>query len=199
MKNLALITILLGLTAGSAQAAVVATQGFADIGTPTADGSPTGDINSATIFTLGDLVSTSANTGALAGLPTQSFGSISFDLGKATSLSFSSAAFGTFTRASISEKINAPGTVAIYVLGDWTPGTFGGVTSGSYDSSFTISFTETPPGSGSLSDSATFSSPPAAPPGTVPEPSTWAMMLIGFAGLGFAGYRASRKGAALAA
>jgi hypothetical protein len=33
----------------------------------------------------------------------------------------------------------------------------------------------------------------------VPEPSTWAMMLIGFAGLGFAGYWASRKSAALAA
>jgi hypothetical protein len=29
-------------------------------------------------------------------------------------------------------------------------------------------------------------------PGT-PEPSTWAMMLIGFAGLGFAGWRAPRK------
>jgi PEP-CTERM motif len=27
----------------------------------------------------------------------------------------------------------------------------------------------------------------------VPEPATWAMMLIGFAGLGFAGYRRSRK------
>ncbi len=27
----------------------------------------------------------------------------------------------------------------------------------------------------------------------VPEPTTWAMMLIGFAGLGAAGYRASRK------
>jgi hypothetical protein len=27
---------------------------------------------------------------------------------------------------------------------------------------------------------------------TVPEPSTWAMMLIGFAGLGFAGYRTRR-------
>jgi PEP-CTERM motif len=27
----------------------------------------------------------------------------------------------------------------------------------------------------------------------VPEPSTWAMMLLGFAGLGFAGFRASRK------
>ena len=30
--------------------------------------------------------------------------------------------------------------------------------------------------------------------GAVPEPSTWAMMLIGFAGLGFAGYRRARAG-----
>jgi hypothetical protein len=35
--------------------------------------------------------------------------------------------------------------------------------------------------------------------GAVPEPSTWAMMLIGFAGLGYASYRARRKGAALQA
>jgi hypothetical protein len=34
--------------------------------------------------------------------------------------------------------------------------------------------------------------------GVIPEPSTWAMMLIGLAGLGFAGYRRSRKSAALA-
>ncbi len=34
---------------------------------------------------------------------------------------------------------------------------------------------------------------------TVPEPSTWAMMMLGFAGLGFAGYRRSRKAAAFAA
>jgi hypothetical protein len=33
----------------------------------------------------------------------------------------------------------------------------------------------------------------------VPEPATWAMMLLGFVGLGFAGYRASRKNVALAA
>ena len=32
----------------------------------------------------------------------------------------------------------------------------------------------------------------------VPEPSTWAMMLAGFAGLGFLGYRASHKSVALA-
>jgi hypothetical protein len=33
--------------------------------------------------------------------------------------------------------------------------------------------------------------------GAVPEPSTWAMMLLGFAGLGYAGYRRA-KGAAVA-
>ena len=32
---------------------------------------------------------------------------------------------------------------------------------------------------------------------TVPEPSTWAMMLLGFAGLGFAGIRRARAGRAL--
>jgi PEP-CTERM motif len=32
----------------------------------------------------------------------------------------------------------------------------------------------------------------------VPEPSTWAMMLIGFAGLGYAGYRRSRKALSIA-
>jgi hypothetical protein len=33
----------------------------------------------------------------------------------------------------------------------------------------------------------------------VPEPSVWAMMLLGFAGLGFAGYRSSRKAVSIAA
>ena len=32
----------------------------------------------------------------------------------------------------------------------------------------------------------------------VPEPPAWAMMMLGFAGLGFAGYRASRRSAAFA-
>jgi len=36
-------------------------------------------------------------------------------------------------------------------------------------------------------------------PSAIPEPSAWVMMAIGFAGLGFAGCRASRKSAALPA
>jgi len=34
---------------------------------------------------------------------------------------------------------------------------------------------------------------------SAPEPSTWAMMLLGFAGMGLAGYRSSRKRVAVAA
>jgi len=37
------------------------------------------------------------------------------------------------------------------------------------------------------------------PNGTIPEPSTWVMMLLGFAGLGFAGYRARKQTADIAA
>lgn len=45
-------------------------------------------------------------------------------------------------------------------------------------------------------DSGTFTGS-MTPVISVPEPSTWAMMLLGFAGLGFAGYRGSKKRAAL--
>jgi hypothetical protein len=40
---------------------------------------------------------------------------------------------------------------------------------------------------------------PGASPSSIPEPSTWAMMLLGFAGLGFVGYRKAQKKAAIAA
>jgi hypothetical protein len=40
---------------------------------------------------------------------------------------------------------------------------------------------------------------PALTSPAIPEPSTWAMMLLGFAGLGFVGYRSTRKAASIAA
>lgn len=36
-------------------------------------------------------------------------------------------------------------------------------------------------------------------PGAVPEPSTWALMLLGFAGLGYAGYRKAQQAAVASA
>jgi hypothetical protein len=46
---------------------------------------------------------------------------------------------------------------------------------------------------------AAFDFAAATPVAGIPEPSTWAMTALGFAGLGLAGYRRSRKGAAFAA
>jgi hypothetical protein len=179
------------------RAAPVGTQGFADIGTPTAGGSPTGDIDTATSFTLGSLVTTSADTGFLTGMPTQSFGSVSFSLSSPTSLSFSSTAFGTFTSTSITEASNVAGAVAIYTLGNWTPGTFGGQTGGPFATSFTISFTQSPAHIGSISDSATFSVPPANVPGVavaaVPEPASIVMGLTSLVICGGLCYRHRRR------
>jgi hypothetical protein len=46
---------------------------------------------------------------------------------------------------------------------------------------------------GSGTDADTFTVEVGAP---VPEPSTWAMMLVGFAGLSYAGWRGTRRTAA---
>ena len=50
----------------------------------------------------------------------------------------------------------------------------------------------------SLEEPVSLSAPPVITPGA-PEASTWAMMLLGFAGLGFAGYRKARAVKALSA
>jgi hypothetical protein len=51
---------------------------------------------------------------------------------------------------------------------------------------------------GSPADHGTEGSWSLTAPSTVPEPATWAMMGIGFAGLAFAGYRARKRTAAVA-
>jgi PEP-CTERM motif len=66
--------------------------------------------------------------------------------------------------------------------------------SGTFDQ---VVFTEDPAVGGYESDNHTVGF--FTQVGGVPEPSTWAMMLLGFAGLGYAGYRASSKSAAVAA
>jgi hypothetical protein len=38
--------------------------------------------------------------------------------------------------------------------------------------------------------------PAPTPLSGIPEPSTWAMLLLGFAGLGFVGYRRAKRGSA---
>lgn len=165
-----------------ARANPVGTQGFADIGAPATD---TGNINTATVFGIGNLVSTASQSGVFAGMPTQVFGPVTFNAAVGTSLSFSDSAFGLFTSATIVEFENDPGSVAFYVEGLWAPGTYVGG-AGPDPASMTISFTQTPAGSGAISDSATFSIPPTG----IPEPASVSLLAAG--AIGLLGRRARR-------
>lgn len=160
-------------------------QGFADIGSPSAN---TGNINTATTLTMGNLISTGAQAGYFTGLSTQLFGPVAFDPSVPSSISFGNAAFGSFLSTSITEQTNTAGERSFLVLGNYTGGTFGGATvPNPAPSSLTISFTQTPAGTGSISSSASLAIP------AVPEPSTIVLATVGIAA-GLAMQRARRRG-----
>jgi hypothetical protein len=93
-----------------------------------------------------------------------------FELCAGTSCSVATADAADDWAASLMIADLSPGTYTLGII-DETP---------SPDPTFTIAF----------------GTPISQTLGVVPEPSTWAMMLAGFAGLGFMSYRASRKSAA---
>jgi hypothetical protein len=151
-------------------------QAFADIGSPSVD---SGNINTGTSFTIGNLISTGASAGYFTGLPTQIFGPVAFSPVVGSSLSFGNATFGSFLSTSITEQTNVAGERSFYVLGNYTAGTFDpALAPNPAPASMIVSFTQSPAGTGSISDSASISIPPAA----VPEPSTILLAGVGLAG-----------------
>jgi hypothetical protein len=139
----------------------------------------TGNINTATTFMLGSWTSTRVSDGIFVGMQPQDFGDLFLDTTIPTSLSFGNAVFGTFASTSITKEAAPTGTASIFATGNWTPGTHGGVTGGPFASELTLSLTQTPANTGSISASATF----ATPQEKVPEPSTFVLLLTGLAGV----------------
>ena len=175
LSGLSAVAICLSLASG-AQATTISSQAFVDINSPTANGSPTGNLNTSTIFTIGEFVSTTSQTGIFVGMPRQFFASFTFNINNPTSLTFGNSVFGTFASTAITVVTNIPGFLNISVLGMWTPGTFGGVTGGPFPATLTFTFTQDPAHRGAIGASATFATP-------VPEASSMVMGLTGLTGL----------------
>jgi hypothetical protein len=191
----AIAATLLLLAGGKSEAAFVGTQGFNDQGTPLANGSASGNINTASTLTIGDLNTSTSSAGFFAGIGKNiDFGTVTFNtnVGANTSLTFNDgpSKFGSFTSATFSILSNTPGAITFYVLGTFTPGTYSGFgqyaagqpLAGPEAASLTVSFNQTPSGNGSIADAVTLSVPPA-PLSAVPEPASLAMLAIGLGGI----------------
>ena len=184
MKTKAIVLGLLLLVVPAAHA-TVSSVGF-DLTTPNmASANPTGDINTATIFTLTDLGSTNNTSGFFVGLPPQDFGSVSFAPGIGKSLIIRSPAFGIFVSSTFTTIVNNSGFLNLLVSGMWTEGTFRTPTIVS-PADLRIGLTQTPPTTGQISFSGTMSIMPTT---VVPEPSTVWLFFSGIVGVILAGSR----------
>ena len=131
------------------------------------------DITNAVGFTINNYISNTQGIGIFTGLASQDFGSVTFSTANGSSLTFGDASFGTFASSQIIRSSIAVGAISYNVLGSYTSGTFDGGAISGQPAILTISFTETPSQNGSVSDSATFSTPP------IPEPTTLALTGMG--------------------
>ena len=160
---------------------------FTDIGSPTADGSIAGNLNTATTFMVSAMISATSRSGIFVGFPpATAFPSFTFNSTMNTSLAFGDPLFGHFTSTSITEVSNVPSVIGFDAKGDWMPGSFFPSLMGhTLDAVFSISFTQIPAHSGDIADSSSFST-------VVPEPPSIVLVLTGLAaGLGI--YRLRRR------
>jgi len=148
-------------------------QGFTNLGTASA--LPTNDINDATTFSIGKLITSKNSTGFFLGLPRQIFAPITFTVSDQHSLQFGNAEFGTFASTTILPMSNDPlvGARSFWVEGLFTKGTFGGpLVPNPAVTTLMISFNQNAGTGAAISVNATLDFNAIQP---VPEPSALAL------------------------
>ncbi len=173
-------------------AAATGTQAIVDLGATTAD---TGNINTATVFTFGNLVTTASESGNFAGPPSlanQFLGTnVTFNSSNG-SITFGNGAFGTFTSTSlVGQDPSGVNTQSFTVTGTFTPGALlvaQGITMPSTNTTVVLNFTQVN-GTGAIASSIALM---ANGTGTaVPEPASVVMLGLGLAGV--VGFRRLRR------
>ena len=188
LKIATLCCILAVLASSTAARASVSSIAFETPNLTQADAKPSGNINTATTFSLQDLTSTNNTAGVFAGLPIQDFGTVTFSPKSGMSLTIADGAVGTFKSTSFKVEENSAGFLNLLDQGVWTPGSFEKTVKncgGGCDSEMRINFTQTPPMEGQISFSGTLDI--TQPVTVVPEPPTALLFIFGGVGVVLAG------------
>jgi hypothetical protein len=175
LKTIALAAM--ATIAATVAQAQTGTVGFVDISTPSV--SPGPSIAGDAIYNIGNLASFSDTTGIFAGMPTEVFGPVSFQPSNGSSFAISDPSiFGSFQSVSITPVTEGADSTTFYILGIYNGGAWD-PTVVNDPASMIVTFSQNPPGTGGISDSAGFSIPPT----TVPEPGSVALMGAGASAL----------------
>lgn len=184
MKMAGGVLALLLVLGGNVYGTTIGSIGFDTPLLTQSDAQTTGNINTATTFSLQSLATTNNENGIFAGLAAQNFGTVAFSPGMATSLNFGNAVFGRYQSSSITETLNTSGFLNLLLEGTYTPGSFEKGLSRSSAAELRMSFTQTPPMNGEISFSGTMSVTKAVAP--VPEAPIAVLFLSGLGLLGAA-------------
>jgi len=154
----------------------IGTQGFVDLGTTASD---TGNILTATAFSISNWISVGSQSGIFVGMPIEFLGPQTFDVNVPSTISFHDPVFGAFSATSLFNVTPGPNSIVYSYNGDWLPGAQGGLTGGPFPAALNLAFLQIGGPSTAISTSGTVTV--SVEETVIAEPSSFFLSLTGVA------------------